>query len=473
MSFNAQIEFDESQQPNKHVCLDDDDPFASDRLCAIFSEGIVVEENRITSLPTITKPAFFLNRRQALYEKAQKEFNSIQVQQDFVKRKFNDRANRTSCEYRFDPKKKISIVKQLESAIKTANKFSLEIRNNKYSIPDVYDDNRENVNSILILYADDLLREIDLIYSVDGKRVDTKTTSKFMDERLKNILSNISRFEIRIKTSVLFAKAILLEQLVIKERDHLISFLKYTVADSLIENDDYYFLRIDSSTETVDDRLKTVIQPSCIGTAVNVVYNFNMQQLTWLVDYIFAKSLPRRTAAKVSLLSSMKTIARNDVVQNPGNVLKYCFMEHYLTRSEILTVVFHPHLLNHNDHANRCPHCEIIVALQPDRVVHPFCPLVKWLTNKFNYEFEPLTSTVSVPSLTAVTNTVGTYLRQMVTQETSELNTPFISSVGDELRVLTLNIDGKPVSSTITGPKRVTLADSITHGYNTRSSVRK
>lgn len=138
-----------AEQAHEFSTIDEDDPFSSERLCAIFSEGIVVEEDRISSMQEISAPDYFLNRRQAIYDRARLESNNYLVQQEFVKAKYEDSSKRTSCQYKFDVTKRISITQQLKMSIRKADKYHITVGSKTFAIPDIYDDQRTKTHTFV------------------------------------------------------------------------------------------------------------------------------------------------------------------------------------------------------------------------------------------------------------------------------------------------------------------------------------
>lgn len=142
------------------------------------------------------------------------------------------------------------------------------------------------------------------------------------------------------------------------------------------------FVRLDEAEQTPEDRYHSMIQENAVGFVDKAMYSLNFRQLKGLVDYIFSKDVGKRLKGKVDLLSSVPDSVRHDLIHSPEQVLLISIREYFMTREEVMHLLFRD---EGDKRVDRCVACESIVSINGLAVTHPPCPVMKWLNKHFNF----------------------------------------------------------------------------------------
>lgn len=200
-----------------------------------------------------------------------------------------------------------------------------------------------------------------------------------------------------------------------------------------------------------------MVSMSSVRSAVSICYNMKLNQIKWLLIYIFDRDRANRTEAKINLLSSVKADVRNDIALSPSKVINRAFAEHYLTRAEILTLVFCSSTSNRTDASKRCPHCTTICVIHGNSVRHGPCPVTEWLSTSFQFEYDQ--GTLVGPDYAYVESGVKNYAKELLYLDAQRRLTPYISRSEQEFKIVT--IDSQSTTKVVAqhGSKPVRLID--------------
>jgi len=266
----------------------DDDPFASSRLQAIFGKGIVVYENRVQPQREISAPDVFVESLLNKHQHTLAHIDESSVQKDFIEGQFKSKADTQKCAFSYDKTKPVSVVQQLSSSLIKGDK-EVHFYGRKFILPSIRDNALHQVQSGLLVFIDNLLDELDVNLSLKQGSIDRSMTIKTIKEKASNCLRFLTPNPRRAEVYESLLVASVLEQLVANHRSDLAAFLKTSVLGAQSNEDNSrLFIKTDTKAETVEIRSLSMINESSISAAINVCYNLRFQQIQDLLHYIFS-----------------------------------------------------------------------------------------------------------------------------------------------------------------------------------------
>lgn len=446
----------------------DADPFASPRLQAIFGAGIVVVEDRITGKTVDSQPHVFVDTIIKDHKEVEEQPSSSSTQRNFLERSAIQKTKFTMFSTNFNSDR-VSVIDQIQKSMVKGHK-EVTFSGARFTLPAIRDRHLTSISQGLSVYADSLLQTISVNYSVANKEINHEATKKNilrMTQPTTNYLtSNVGRRQVYN----LLLSVLVLEDLAWQAQSKFFELLQ---THSIIHNNGDgggAFIRLDSAADTITSRLTSMINQSSMQSAIAICYNLKLNQIRNLISYLFDKDILIRTEAKINLLSSVSPDIRNDIAMSPNRVLIRSFSEHYLTRSEILSLMFNVSTSTRSDAGKRCPHCYIVCNLSTDSVLHGPCPVTDWLVT--NCQFEYHGPSLVAPSLGYINQGLANYAQQLLTLEAQRRLKPYISRTEENFKIITLDAEGTTRVVAQHGSKPVRI---VNEGYSnsTGSSFKK
>lgn len=437
-----------------------DDPFSSPRLAAIFSTGIVVQENRITRTTVESEPTVFTKSILSNFEDVEQNMASTSQQKDFVAEKVANKSNFTCATYKISDKK-ISVLSQIKESIVKGNK-TITFMNEKFRLPAIIDKRLTEVETGMRLYVDELLDTLVATNTLLQQPIARQATKQNLFNKISSYGSRLTQNRTRARVYNLFLAAQILEKLLFESTRHLIPLLKTTTLVNASDNSGA-FLRLNEPP--IVDKQSSMLSSATLGSAVDIVYNLRLTQIKNLVNYIFTQDVCLQMESKINLLSSVSLDIRNDIVLNPSQILLRAMKEHHLTRLEILNLIFTSLSLTPKmDMYKRCPHCTTTVQILDNSICHKICPVTQWLIS--NCQFEKSQNGISAPHYMYLTQGLANYTHELLSVNSKIRNKPLIARSEHEFKVFETNASGIPVITTHIGSKPVRLEQ--TSHYNLR-----
>lgn len=435
--------------------------FDSEELCAIFGRGLVLEEAR-TGLPSVrpivqaSNPQTFKNTLADNIDRVQSEFSSQTTRAEFFEQQVKAAGTFVTAVNQLDLTKAVSIVDVINTKMMSKKKPTpIMLCGKKILLPHIDSQNIQEVSSGIDVYSSSLLDCLDTIELLQHRRIDRDMTMVNIRQAVKARSSDITNVAPRKEVNIKIVSAIVLERALYQRQQAAISLLN---TRPLI-NDTFTtgaFVRIDDSSSTIKTRSESMIAPSAIATDVVIHYNFNHRQLHQLVTYMLSSSVSKRMEAKVNLLSSVKDHVRSDLVTKPLVVFRHAIGEHYLTREELLHVVFPPDTQDRSVSIppSRCLHCGQIANIAGTVTRHPpNCHVIQWLIDHFQFKHADF-GTVA-PTLTYLAPSVAEYSQQLIELDAHMKGIPYVSRSEHDHSIYTLDHQGIPRKVTHTGSKPV------------------
>jgi len=184
--------------------------------------------------------------------------------------------------------------------------------------------------------------------------------------------------------------------------------------------------------------------------------------------------------SKISLLSSVKPEVRNDLVLGPMKVLDASIAEFFLTRSELMHMVFSQPTSQSVSPGRRCPHCKSVVTVKENSFSHHDCPVSRWLVN--SHQFYRNESTYMVPSCMAIDKVQSDYIRKIIELDSQRKLIPYIARSSHDFKVIALDSSGTPKTLAQIGSRPVAVTSmpgAYSHSTSpgpsmvTRSQIRR
>lgn len=449
--------------------VDDEDPFASPRLQAIFSQGVVVVEGPTCEKPTTFNPAIFTTSLLSNHQETVKRFSETGVQRDFATKAITEAANTTTCRYIFNRDKPVSISHQIATHLTKGDK-AVQFLNRKFTIPSIKSEFLDEVASALSIYNRNLIEEIAIAYHIANPESNVekqKTLDKLssLAAPLAESLTNVHNRRL-VYNQLLVASA--LEVLVTHQRFEVASFLQTTSLGITDSRRGGSFMRVDHVADTTATRLKSAISPASVAVATTAIYKLRYNQLQDVITYIFSKKVDDRCESKVNLLATLQPIARQLFIQHPEKLLQSSIEENFLTREEILHLFFSIPASNRMDAAKMCPSCNIPVQIQGCKVRHQYCEIINWLVKTF--EFDSSADQICAPSYIYLADEMSTYAKTVINLDQQRKLTPLVARTEQDFRVVQLTESGQPKTLAHIGAKQVRVTNFPYQGGGTSSS---
>lgn len=433
-----------------------EDPFSSPRIQAIFAQGIVVQESRFVESATETPPELFANSILADHQRTVDGFNAPTVQRDFITKAVTEKRCTTRCTYTFSKDQYIPLVTQIQQHLAKGHK-EVSFLKRKFNLPSIRTEYLDEVASGLEVYLQVLLDELSLSMEIGSRSLNRSATQAKLKALADQASQQLTTQVRRQQVYSLLLQASAIELVVVEERQNAASFIITSTLGITDSRQGGSFLRVATSPSSPTTRAGSMVHPSACSVALATRFNLKLRQMHQLTAYIFSKDVLLRTEAKIELLSSVNPDIRNDIALNPGKVLLASFSEHFLSRDEILHVVFCSPAAQRTDSSRRCPHCGTFVTITGSKALHPPCPVVSWLVT--HCQFEHSNDTLVGPSYIYLRHEVADYAKKILALESNKRLTPYIARSEHDFKVMALNTRGDPQSIAHMGSKPVRLSD--------------
>lgn len=437
-----------------------DEIFAmDDRLSSAFGSGIVMYSAADRPEQTVEQPEVFISNRVKTFEACSSGFSTTEKRIEFVEAAQQLATSQTKVTVVYDAEKKIDL-KIDPSHVKDHSKWN--VGGKTLSIPLIkagWTDKYETMYRAALMT--NLERAAD-ISEAQGKTLDIENTLKNIERIIKPVVIEQSTNPSRRRCQEAIMSYILTElSLTLK----LTNIMQYFVLSSVISDDTHAgaYVRLSDVSNTPQDRMQSMILANSVGYNDNPIYGLNYRQLRQLVTYIFSKDAGERAMSKINLLSSVAPTVRPDIISGPNKVLVESIHEYFLTREEIISLVFNE---DSERRATRCVHCNEPVVVCGLNVLHTGCPVTKWLAE--NFQFKEDRTNTTAPQFAYVRPGVVKLSQALVKAQQRIRSLPFIGKSDKEAMAYTLDAKGQP-------RKIGTISRNIPplpHPYNTRSGHR-
>lgn len=417
---------------------------------AIFGTGLVVRTNRLHQSQDEYPPEVFETSIIDKYRQTVSSFDTQTGQRDFVEHCLEENSSTTTCLFKYDATSKTNLVAQISKAWKKGD-TKVSFCGQTYVLPSIRTQYFNTVVPHLEIYLDEMLKSIaSTTPLLDKSRVDVEATRASLAKATLPCVTYLTSNPQRRNAYHLMMQSLVCENLVAVQQSRFLHLLKTT---QVVDTTDGVFIRVDEKFSTPQTRLESMISDESIATAVSLAYNFNYQQILHLIRYIFDSDQDQRLESKISLLSSVKDVVRNELAQHPHKVLKQCLAEHFISRQEVLRLCFPTTNAKGSFPSRPCMHCKVPIALHGNTINHGPCPVTDWLVQEFQFEYSGH-QTVA-PSYIYLKGMMSTYARRLLATANSQRSAPLIARTSEDFRVMAVDPLGLPRTVCQLGSKPV------------------
>uniref|UniRef100_A0A1Y1LGT5 Uncharacterized protein n=1 Tax=Photinus pyralis TaxID=7054 RepID=A0A1Y1LGT5_PHOPY len=366
------------------ILTDIDTLFATDdRLAGIFGAGrMLVKDPEVTeALPKrIEEPKSFIAKRVGEFEEMSKNFSRVSVRAEFLKKTHAYSKSQVTIDYVYsDDSGKLALGIE-KAAVK--NFMNMRLLDYDLKVPIIKSGYTISYLQKFSLGLTEVVTQISDLLEGQGLVCDVAYTIEQLRKTVRTLVMNACTDPHRVNCQIELCSLVIAE---IYFKTRLEGLLKYFYIEDLVQ-DEYTkgaYLRVSDVDHTSDSRMESMVQKNAVGFDSNPMYSLNMTQLKSLVSFIFSGNVGERLSAKVRLLSTVSNTVRNDLINNPGAVLLSTIREYFMTREEIV------HLLFSDDtdrRANRCVACDKTGVIHGTNIQHHPCPVTEWLTKHFQFK---------------------------------------------------------------------------------------
>lgn len=416
-------------QGNQTPELPFDPFFGSSDVEALFAKGVVVVENRIgESAPVQQPPQPFFTSMMQRFENTKNTFSSLHTQREFFSEVADSKQKFTHLCNSIVPNDKVSILTIIDKRWSKGDKL-VSFEGTDFVLPTIKGEHIAEVLSGLSAYTSVLFDSIDANLGAKSFQIDRVATLQSLRSRTVRKADTLSHTAARAELFTELLAVLLLEDVAHNAQS---AYVKYLKTHTVVTQSGALFLKLDSDSDSVDVRTKSFISPAAVSVPLSIVFSLRLGQFKDLIDYIFSKSLSIRVKSKISLLSSVKPEVRQDLVLAPLRSLERAMAEYYLSRPEVLNLVF-----THEGHY-RCPHCQTLVVVTDNTVAHVKCVVVSWLVDAFQFSYE--NNVLSAPRYAYVSPSVTTHAKELLKLDGQRRLHPYISKSEREFKVVNLDV---------------------------------
>ncbi|APG78324.1 hypothetical protein [Wuhan cricket virus 2] len=434
------------------------DPFSDPELQAIFSEGIVVREVRTGQIVSDGRlrdaplervhPLSFKDGLQSRLETTLSTFDSEATRKQFLETQAREDGIFTKVMSELCPQTQPThILDAITTKFSKDKPVVVHLCGKVFSIPRIESKHLPEARTALSAYLDRLCEVIQANLELQNQRLNKPETLQHLNCILHERAKTVSARQPRLSVTLQILSALVLEQAAHCSNQRAITSLRTaSLSDDLTTGG--AFIRMDDTQTTIAHRSDTMIHDNTYSAAPNIVYNLTLKQMRWIVTYILDPCPGVRTEAKINLLSSLRDNVRADAALNPLAVLQRACAEHFLTREEIL------HLIFRDERANtRCPTCKRHIAFLGPHISHQACPILPWLHNHFQIDLT--TEGATAPSLLYLRPATAAYARELLAMDTTFKQTPFVASTAHDYSIYKMDAKGQPSRIAFQGSKVV------------------
>lgn len=435
-----------------------DEIFAADeRLSSAFGGGIVIYSAADQCEVELPQPENFISNRVKKFESCSSEFSSTEKRIEFVEAAHTAATSQTKVTVRYDSARQIDLSID-PSHIKGYAKWNTGDK--ILDIPLVKSGWTEKYETMYRAAVITNLERAADIFEGQEKNLDIEQSLKILGEHANRIVANMCTSPSRRRCQEAIISYILTELTLTHKLSNII---KFCVVSTVIQSDGQSgaYVQLSDIANTPKERTECMIQKNSVGYNGNPIYGLNFRQLRQLVVYIFSRDPGERVMAKVNLLSSVPPTVRPDIITGPGRVLIESIHEYFMTREEIVSLVFSG---DTERRATRCTHCQTAVIITGLNISHTGCPVTEWLVKHF--QFHESETNTTAPQLAYVKPGVVYISKALAEAQRKIRSLPFIGKSDKEAMAYTLDGRGHP-------KKIGTISRNIPplpHSYDTRSS---
>lgn len=428
---------------------------------AIFGAGIVVTETRTgrilesnlsteqADLITVSAPLSFRNTMAQRANEVAADFSSSHVKAEFLVSQVQKQGEFTKLVTNLTPDKTVNVLNYITSKFTKEQPLPVKVCGTNFLIPRIDSAHLSDISSGLDAYQTKLLATLTSSLAVQGKRLHPKETIDSLNRLLHERAASVSKRSPRLEVTLKILVTLVLELAANRSQQSALEALATSnISDDIVTGG--AFIPLIQTHTSIDTRAESMIQDCSISTALNVTYNMDFRQIKHLLTYILDGNSRNRLESKISLLSSLKEDQRSDVVLSPRRVLHRVISEHYLTRHEVLLLIFED-----SKHSLRCPTCSRTVGLTNQALTHTNCEIVEWLVSEFQLTLTP--TGLTIPLLAYMQPSLAQYSRELISLDAKIKRTPLISRTRDELSVYQLDSTGAARKTLHQGTKTVNL----------------
>lgn len=385
-------------------------------------------------------------------KKFKDNFDQTHVREEFLRKQTSDNQRLTTLEGRFLNQMEIRLIDDIP-AHHVKDYKQISVKGESIPIPMIENNFLEKYekvfNTIINLQLEQFLAERIL----RSDKIDKSKTLQNIREIAFNKQRGFSRDPRRTSLNVDIITAIIITMLRQGTRPDLETYLRHrTILDDEITGGMF----IQLTKDNVEDSEPSMIKPDSIGVELKVIYNLSYEQLQLLIKYLFTCDPAEKTESKIRLLSSTKSEIRNDVALNPEKVFEHSIREHFLTRQEVLELIFQHSDKQTGIRTRRCPYCKLIIGTSANNALpHQYCKVSKWLVDKLGFIYE--NNHLQVPNYTYIVPGVARYAKEAYGVRTQLQTEPFYGRTQTEFVAYTIDDKGRPLKVAQQGIKTVRL----------------
>lgn len=431
-----------------------------DRFRCLFSEAVVVLEDRAATdrAQVEVNPVTYCIELGQKLKKFKDNFDQQTTREEFLRTQTADTQTLTSLETRILDRMDVQLLEEIPPSHCKCWK-DVNFHGETFSIPMIENPFMTKYETIFQTIIDLQAEQLAADRSLKGERIDVGKTKKEIQIRARYLQRGFARDPRRTELNVKIVTALILTTLRKGTRRNLESYLKQrTVLDDELTSGMF----IQTNRDELEVQDTSMIRPDSIGVELKVIYNLGMEQLQMLIKYLFSADPYDRMDAKIRLLSSVKSEIRNDVVVNPRRVFEHAIREHFLTRREMIELIFSHHDRQSNVRTQRCPQCRTPMGTARQSIIpHKRCKIVDWLVDHLGCIYE--NDSIVVPAYMYVAPGIARYAREAYGLRTRLQTEPFFGKTNHEFVAYTIDNKGRPCKVAHQGTKTVRVDTHDTH----------
>lgn len=358
---------------------------SDDRLAGIFGIGKLSMSKPSKNRPgevdklVVSSPTTTIKERVSKFEKFSRNFSSANTRAEFLREACADASTQHTVSFTYaDKPMKLGCAIE-EEAVR--NTTVVKIGKNEVTLPVIKNGYLSTYQQKFSAYLRTLLDKICDLLDGLGTTCNVPESIQRLRQEMAPVAASMCNTTARRACQAELC-AILIAEIYLQSQSTTIA--QYFVIEDL-KADEYTrgaYVRVSDVESTPELRLSSMVQRNAVGFDTNPVYNLNMAQLTALLTYAFSRDVQDRLRAKVRLLSSVSSVVRNDLIDDPEKVIHATMREYFFTREELIHLFF----IDESDRrAARCLCCGKIGAINGTRIQHSRCEAMQWLASHYQF----------------------------------------------------------------------------------------
>lgn len=430
-----------------------------ERFKCLFASSVVVMENRadVDRTQTEVNPVHYCMELDKKLKHFKENFDQQKTREEFLRSQTSDAQTLTSLETHVLEEISIDLMDDIPAAHVKAWKIA-PVGGTHLPIPMIENHYLNRYERVFTTMIDLQLEQLVAERSLLGERIDQQRTLVTLEHQARDLQRGFARDPRRIELNVKIVTTLLLTLLRRGTKRELERFLVHrTILDDELTGG--MFIRLDRDEPEVQEA--SMIRPDSVGVELKVIYNLNMAQMNMLIKYLFSSDPQERLEAKIGLLSSSRSEIRNDLVVNPKRVFEHAIREHFLTRREVMSLLFSHYDKITNVRSQRCPSCKTHLGTAKQlSIPHGYCKVTAWLVDHLGCTHEH--GLISVPAYMYVSPGIARFAKEAYGLRTKLQTEPLFAKTRHEFIAYTIDEHGHPKKVAHQGVKQVRIDQPAT-----------